>query len=76
VILEEEQAVNEIIGEQSKEGDGMRKNSKEGSSDKKNYKTMLNPKDKTQVQKVNGHELKFTNLDKLFWPDERSPSAI
>ena len=71
VILEEEQAVNEIIGEQSKEGDGMRKNSKEGSSDKKNYKTMLNPKDKTQVQKVNGHELKFTNLDKLFWPDEK-----
>lgn len=71
VILEEEQAVNEIIGEQSKEGDGMRKNSKEGSSDKKNYKTMLNPKDKTQVQTVNGHELKFTNLDKLFWPDEK-----
>ncbi len=71
VILEEEQAVNEIIGKQSKEGDGMRKNSKEGSSDKKNYKTMLNPKDKTQVQKVNGHELKFTNLDKLFWPDEK-----
>ena len=71
VILEEEQAVNEIIGEQSKEGDGMRKNIKEGSSDKKNYKTMLNPKDKTQVQKVNGHELKFTNLDKLFWPDEK-----
>ncbi|MNJ92346.1 putative ATP-dependent DNA ligase YkoU [compost metagenome] len=71
VILEEEQAVNEIIGEQSKEGDGMQKNSKKGSSDKKNYKTMLNPKDKTQVQKVNGHELKFTNLDKLFWPDEK-----
>ena len=71
VILEEEQAVNEIIGEQSKEGDGMRKNIKEGSSDKKNYKTMLNPKDKTQVQTVNGHELKFTNLDKLFWPDEK-----
>lgn len=70
VILEEEQAI-EIIGEQSKEGDGMRKNSKEGSSDKKNYKTMLNPKDKTQVHKVNGHELKFTNLDKLFWPDEK-----
>lgn len=71
VILEEEQSAIEIIGEQSKEGNGMRKNSKEGSSDKKNYKTMLNPKDKTQVQKVNGHELKFTNLDKLFWPDEK-----
>jgi bifunctional non-homologous end joining protein LigD len=37
----------------------------------KNNKTMLNLKDKTQVRKVNGHELKFTNLDKLFWPDEK-----
>ncbi|MGF7024638.1 DNA ligase D [Sphingobacterium sp. HSC-15S19] len=71
VILEEEQSAIDILDEQSKEGDGMRKNSKKGSSDKKNYKTMLNPKDKTQVQKVNGHELKFTNLDKLFWPDEK-----
>ncbi|WET67236.1 DNA ligase D [Sphingobacterium sp.] len=71
VILEEEQSAIDIIDEQSKEGDGMRKNSKEGSSDKKNYKTMLNSKDKTQVHKVNGHELKFTNLDKLFWPDEK-----
>ena len=37
----------------------------------KTYKTMLNPKDKTQVRKVNGHELKFTNLDKIFWPEEK-----
>ncbi|WP_307264782.1 non-homologous end-joining DNA ligase [Chryseobacterium sp. W4I1] len=34
-------------------------------------KTLLNPKDKTQVKKVNGHELKFTNLDKIFWPNEK-----
>ncbi|WP_027378093.1 DNA ligase D [Kaistella palustris] len=34
-------------------------------------KTLLNPKDKTQVRKVNGHELKFTNLDKIFWPGEK-----
>ncbi len=33
-------------------------------------KTLLNPTDKTQVRKVNGHELKFTNLDKVFWPKE------
>ncbi|WP_313263735.1 DNA ligase D [Sphingobacterium sp.] len=37
----------------------------------KTYKTMLNPNDKTQVRKVNGHELKFTNLDKIFWPEEK-----
>lgn len=33
-------------------------------------KTLLNPTDKTQVRKVKGHELKFTNLDKVFWPKE------
>lgn len=34
-------------------------------------KTLLNPKDATQVRKVNGNEMKFTNLDKLFWPKEK-----
>jgi len=34
-------------------------------------KTILNPKDERQVRKVNGHDLKFTNLDKVFWPKEK-----
>lgn len=34
-------------------------------------KTLLNPKDETQVRNVNGHELKFTNLSKIFWPKEK-----
>ncbi|HEX9512279.1 MAG TPA: DNA ligase D [Puia sp.] len=33
-------------------------------------KTLLNPSDETQVRKVNGHELKFGNLSKVFWPKE------
>lgn len=33
-------------------------------------KTLLNPKDETQVRIVHGHELKFTNLSKQYWPDE------
>lgn len=33
-------------------------------------KTLLNPKDETQVKKVNGQDLKFTNLSKLYWQDE------
>ncbi|MFU1857018.1 DNA ligase D [Sphingobacterium sp. NGMCC 1.201703] len=33
-------------------------------------KTLLNPNDKTQVRKINRHELKFTNLNKVFWPKE------
>lgn len=30
--------------------------------------TLLNPKDKQQVREVEGHEIKFTNLDKIYWP--------
>jgi bifunctional non-homologous end joining protein LigD len=33
-------------------------------------KTLLNPKDETQVRNINGHELKFTNLSKIYWPKE------
>ncbi|MBO9153068.1 DNA ligase D [Chitinophaga sp. GCM10012297] len=34
-------------------------------------KTLLNPTDETQVRKVNGEELKFTNLSKIYWPKEK-----
>jgi bifunctional non-homologous end joining protein LigD len=34
-------------------------------------KTLLNPTEETQVKKVNGHELKFTNLSKVFWPKDK-----
>ncbi len=34
-------------------------------------KTLLNPTDKQQVRKIGGHELKFTNLSKLYWPREK-----
>jgi bifunctional non-homologous end joining protein LigD len=34
-------------------------------------KTLLNPTDETQVRKINGHDLKFTNLSKIYWPKEK-----
>jgi len=34
-------------------------------------RTLLNPKEKTQVKNIGGHQLKFTNLDKVFWPGEK-----
>lgn len=37
----------------------------------KDRKTLLNPKEETQVKKVNGHELKFSNLSKIYWPKEK-----
>ena len=33
-------------------------------------KTLLNPTEKTQVKEINGHPLKFNNLDKIFWPND------
>lgn len=32
-------------------------------------KTLLNPKEKSQCKKLNGHEVKFSNLDKVYWPE-------
>ena len=33
-------------------------------------KTLLNPTDETQVRAVAGHEIRFSNLSKLYWPDD------
>jgi bifunctional non-homologous end joining protein LigD len=37
---------------------------------KKERKTLLNPKEEAQTRQVGGHELRFTNLSKLFWRKE------
>ncbi|MCX2574948.1 DNA ligase D [Pedobacter sandarakinus] len=37
----------------------------------KDRKSLLNPKEETQVRKVKGHELKFTNLSKIYWPEDK-----
>ncbi|HZG25010.1 MAG TPA: DNA ligase D, partial [Chitinophagaceae bacterium] len=37
----------------------------------KSRKTLLNPTDEAQVREVNGRELKFSNLSKIYWPDEK-----
>lgn len=33
-------------------------------------RSLLNPNEETQVRKVHGHELKFTHLSKVYWPDD------
>ena len=37
----------------------------------KERKTLLNPKDETQVREICGHDLKFTHLSKIYWPDDK-----
>ncbi|MGE5521389.1 MAG: DNA ligase D [Candidatus Dadabacteria bacterium] len=38
---------------------------------KKERKTLVNPKEETQTREIGGHELRFTNLSKIFWPKEK-----
>ncbi|HPH86070.1 MAG TPA: DNA ligase D [Ferruginibacter sp.] len=38
---------------------------------KKDRKTFLNPSEATQVREIKGHEIKFTNLDKIYWPKDK-----
>jgi bifunctional non-homologous end joining protein LigD len=33
-------------------------------------KTLLNPSEETQTRPLNGHDVRFTNLSKIFWPKE------
>ena len=40
-------------------------------STKRERKTFLNPTDETQVREINGHTIKFTNLSKIYWPEEK-----
>ncbi|SDD48786.1 bifunctional non-homologous end joining protein LigD [Mucilaginibacter pineti] len=37
----------------------------------KERKTLLNPTDETQVRKICGHDLKFTHLSKIYWPEDK-----
>ncbi|GAA4795029.1 DNA ligase D [Olivibacter ginsenosidimutans] len=37
---------------------------------KNERRTLLNPQEETQVRKINGKELKFTHLSKVYWPDD------
>ncbi|WP_179413295.1 DNA ligase D [Mucilaginibacter sp. E4BP6] len=36
----------------------------------KDRKTLLNPTDETQVRNICGHDIKFTHLSKVYWPED------
>jgi bifunctional non-homologous end joining protein LigD len=69
---------NTVVQEIEKPSDKLTKEHKELSSKKlitrpkgKSRKTLLNPTEQTQVRKINDRELKFNNLNKIFWPKEK-----
>jgi bifunctional non-homologous end joining protein LigD len=57
---------NEIISTEKAQSENIIKPT--GNGDRKNF---LNPNDDTQVREINGHELKFNHLKKIYWPDEK-----
>ncbi|MEO8819653.1 MAG: DNA ligase D [Ginsengibacter sp.] len=67
VVLEKETVTKKIIDKKSK----LKKETVIQQMPKEERKTLLNPTEKMQVRKVNGKELKFSNLSKIFWPKEK-----
>lgn len=66
VVREVEKAAEEIVEEAENTGKEIIKKPA-----KAKRKTLLNPKDETQVRKIGGHEVKFSNLSKLYWPEDK-----
>ncbi|HEY5392546.1 MAG TPA: non-homologous end-joining DNA ligase, partial [Hanamia sp.] len=67
VILEKQTDTKAITEEKS----NLKKEKIIKAAPKASRKTLLNPKEETQVRKIKGNEIKFTNLSKIFWPKEK-----
>ena len=67
VIREKEKPVKQAV----KEAKALSKQKIIVPTNKRDRSTFLNPADETQVREINGHELKFTNLSKIYWPKEK-----
>lgn len=65
VVAEKEVPVENVVKENEKPGKAI-VNAPAG----RGRRTLVNPSENTQVRKINGNELKFTNLKKVFWPEE------
>lgn len=64
VIMEKEKSVSKVVKKKKKAKLRVKVSKTE-------RKTLLNPSEETQVKKVKGHELKFTNVKKIYWPKEK-----
>lgn len=67
VVLETEVESEEIVKQQSGKATKIVK----APAKSKQRKTLLNPSEETQVRSIEGNELKFTHLSKLYWPDDK-----
>ena len=66
VTLEKPIQTSDVVRESKKVSNTFLK--KPGKAERK---TLLNPVDETQVRIIGEHEIKFTNLSKIYWPKEK-----
>lgn len=76
--LREDKAAAEVVLELPEQDTQLitkkKKNSLSGTllkAGKNERRSLLNPTEKTQVKTIQGHELTFNNLNKIYWPDEK-----
>lgn len=69
--MREDKNAKEVVLEKEADTSAVLTGTDEDLTKLKGMKELLNPKEETQVKKVNGHALEFTNLNKLYWPVEK-----
>jgi bifunctional non-homologous end joining protein LigD len=69
VVLETPKDVEEVVAGVDKKSAKAKTNAIKPPKDA-GRKTLLNPTDETQMRKINGHELTFTHLSKIYWPED------
>ncbi|PTR01080.1 bifunctional non-homologous end joining protein LigD [Mucilaginibacter yixingensis] len=73
VVREAETSTEQLIEETHDEPETNQKQTRKkmlSAPKDKDRRTLLNPNEETQVRKLNGHELKFTHLSKVYWPED------
>ncbi len=68
VVLENEVSITEEERKPTSKKSKLIKPAAKGTGERK---TLLNPSEETQVKEINGHAIKFTNLSKLYWPEDK-----
>lgn len=68
VALREDKDAKKVVREKALPADKVVDENKAPS--RRGRQSLVNPSEKTQVRELNGNELKFTNLKKVFWPEE------
>ncbi|NCD72103.1 DNA ligase D [Mucilaginibacter agri] len=70
VILEKPKDTTEAVAEAKQLQDEDKHTKAIKPPKEKERRTLLNPTEETQVRKICGHDLKFTHLSKLYWPED------